>query len=68
MLHTIASILFYMMMAAVALYSAVTVYVLLKFGKSKILAIVISLFYLVVMTSLYAAAVSNFEAIIFPNI
>jgi len=57
-----------MMMAAVALYSAVTVYVLLKFGKSKILAIVISLFYLVVMTSLYAAAVSNFEAIIFPNI
>ena len=54
-------------MAVFALYSAVMIYSLLRFGKSKILGIVISIFYLVVMLSLFAAATANFADIAIPS-
>jgi len=68
MLQTIATLIFDAMMLIIAIYSLVSVYVLLRFGKSKILGICVSIFYLVIMTSLYAAAAANFGLLTFPAI
>ncbi len=64
----LAQILFYGLMIILAFYSVLMVYVLLRFAKLKILALIISALYLILITSLYAAAVANFNQIPFPKI
>jgi hypothetical protein len=41
------------------------IYALLRFGRSKMLGIVVSLLYLIIAAGLYAAAVSNLNNIHF---
>ena len=63
----IVQIIFYGLMAILGTVSAVMVYVLLKYGKSKVLALVLSGFFIVIMISLYGAAVGNFQNLTFPE-
>lgn len=62
-----AQIIFYGLAAILAAYSVVMVYVLLRFGQSKILGLVLSGFYIMVIITLYAAAVGNFARLSFPE-
>ena len=62
---SIISIVFYLIMAAFVLYSLLAIYSLLRFGRSKILGLIISLLYLIISAGLYAAAVNNLNAIKF---
>jgi hypothetical protein len=62
---TILALVFYILMAGFVLYSLLALYALLKFGRSKILSIVISLLYLIISAGLYAAAVGNLSTIHF---
>jgi hypothetical protein len=61
----IINVIFYLVMAMLVLYSLLALYSLLRFGRSKILGIVVSLLYLIIMAGLYAAAVANLDAIKF---
>ena len=62
---TILALVFYIFMAGFVLYSLLSMYSLIRFGRSKILAIIVSLLYLVISASLYAAAVGNLNKIKF---
>jgi hypothetical protein len=62
---TILTVIFYIIMALFALYSLLAIYSLLRFGRARILAITVSLLYLVIAAGLYAAAVSNLNNIKF---
>jgi len=44
-------------MAVFVLYSLQAIYALLKFGRSKILGIIVSIVFMIISGSLYAAAV-----------
>lgn len=61
----ILALVFYILMAGFVLYSLLAIYTLLKFGRSKILSTIVSLLYLIISAGLYAAAVSNLNAIRF---
>lgn len=61
--QSIIAIIFYIIMAAFILYSLLALFSLLKFGRSKILAITVSILYLILTASLYAAAVGNLNAL-----
>jgi len=63
--QTIVALIFYLLMAGFVMYSLIAIYSLLRFAKSKILALVISILYLIVSASLYASAVSNLGKIHF---
>jgi len=60
---TIVALIFYILMAGFVLYSLVALYALLRFGRSKILSIIVSILYLIISAGLYAAAVGNLGAI-----
>lgn len=62
---TILGLIFYLLMAGFMLYSLLTIYSLLRFGRSRILGIIVSILYLIITAGLYAAAVSNLNAIKF---
>ena len=62
---TILALVFYLLMAGFILYSLLALYALLRFGRSKILAIIVSILYLIMTASLYAAAVGNLNMIHF---
>ena len=64
-MQSIISIIFYLIVAAFVLYSLLALFSLLKFGRSKILGIIISLLYLIITVSLYAAAVGNLNSLKF---
>lgn len=64
----LAQLLFYAVMILLGVMSALMIYILLRFGKSRILGLVLSAFYFLLMTSLFAAAVANFHNIPFPKI
>ncbi len=68
MIKLLAEILFYALMLLLAVYSAVMIYVLLRFGESKIFGFVLSAFYFLLMVSFYAAASVQFENLPFPEI
>jgi hypothetical protein len=57
--------LFYVVMGIFALYSFILIYALLRFGKSKILSLGVALFYFILITSLWSAALANFSQIPF---
>ena len=61
--HSILALVFYLLMAGFVFYSLLGIYALLRFGRSKILAIIICIVYLMISAGLYAAAVSNLNAI-----
>ena len=63
----VAQIIFYGLAGILAVYSALMIYVLLRFGQSKILGLVLSGFYILMMFTLFAAAVGNFTQITFPE-
>jgi len=63
--NSILAIFFYLLMAAFVLYSLLALYSLLRFGRSKVLATIVSILYLIITAGLYAAAVSNLNAIKF---
>jgi len=56
---TLIALVFYVLMAGFILYSLIALYALLRFGRSKIVGILVSILYLVITAGLYAAAVAN---------
>lgn len=65
LIKLVIEVIFYGAMLFLGFYSIIMIYVLLRFGKSKILGLIISVFYLILITSLYAAALENFNNIPF---
>lgn len=63
----IAQIIFYGLMLLFALFGFAMIFSLLKYGKSVVLGLAISAVFLIVMFSLFGAAVVNFNNINFPN-
>ena len=61
--HAILALVFYVLMVGYVLYSLIALYALLRFGRTKILAIIVSLLYLIASAGLYAAAVGNLNNI-----
>ena len=57
LINSIISVIFYLIMAVFVLYSLQAIYALLKFGRSKILGIIVSIVFMIISGSLYAAAV-----------
>ena len=67
MIEFAAKIIFYALMSLFGIYGLLMIYILLRFGRSTLLGIVLSAFYAVLILSLYAAAVASFEQIPFPQ-
>ncbi|OGE80809.1 MAG: hypothetical protein A3H72_02945 [Candidatus Doudnabacteria bacterium RIFCSPLOWO2_02_FULL_48_8] len=65
LLHTGIALVFYLLMAGFVVYSFLALYALNRFGHSKLLATVISLIYIVIIASLFAAAQTNLNSIKF---
>jgi len=65
MFALLAAILFYGLAILFGLYSITMVYVLLRFGQSWATGVVLSVFYLIVVATLFAAAQANFAGIQF---
>lgn len=63
--HTVLALVFYLLMVGFVIYSVVALYSLLRFGRSVITAIAVSLLYLIISASLYAAAVGSLNNIKF---
>ncbi len=61
-------ILFFAAMTILGIFSLIMIYVLLRFGKSKSLGLILSALYLLLMISLFAAAVANLNAIPYAQI
>lgn len=68
MIELISQLIFGLLLVALALYSLAAIYALLRFGRSKTLGIVLTIFYLILMVSLYSAAQFNFDKIRFPQL
>ena len=68
MLKTLLELLFDLTMLVLAIYSLILVYILFRFGQSKALSLVVSALYVIIMASLYAAALQNFNAVPFSDI
>ena len=62
---TILALVFYIFMAGFIIYSLIALYSLLRYGRSIIVAIIVSLLYLIISASLYAAAVGNLNSLKF---
>jgi hypothetical protein len=62
---TILALVFYLVMAGFVLYSMIALYALLRFGRSIVLALIVSLLYLIMAASFYAAAAGNLNSIKF---
>ncbi len=61
--HTVLALVFYILMAGFMLYSLLALYALLRHGRSKVLVIIVSIIYLIISGSLFAAAVANLNNI-----
>lgn len=66
-LQLLVQSVFYILLGIHALYSLVMVYILLRYGKSKILSLTVCALYAIVITTLYAAAMANFTQLSFPD-
>lgn len=67
MLKLIFQILFYALMLLFAAYSIIMIYVLIRYGRSKILGLTLSTLYLIIILSLYTAAAINFNKLPLPQ-
>ncbi|HEX9503527.1 MAG TPA: hypothetical protein VF974_04375 [Patescibacteria group bacterium] len=63
--HAIIALIFYLLMVGFVLYSFLAIYSLIRFGRTKVLGLIISILYLVISASLFAAAVANLNSINF---
>jgi hypothetical protein len=63
--HTILALLFYLFMIGFMLYSALAIYALMRFGKSKTLGAAVSLTYVVIIAGFFTAAVINLNNVKF---
>jgi len=61
--HTILALFFYLFMGGFVIYSALAVYALMRFGKSKSLGLIVSMTYIVIIAGLFSAAVINLNNI-----
>jgi hypothetical protein len=61
--HTILALVFYVLMAVYIIYSLIGLYALLRFGRSVIVSLLVSILYLIITVSLYAAAITNLHNI-----
>ena len=66
MLQNLAQIIFYALVALFAVYSFLLIYVLLRFGQSKILGLTLSALYVFALLILYTTAQYYFNALTFP--
>ena len=62
-----AQIIFYGLTLLFALFSFAMIFTLLKYGKSLILGLAVSAVFLLIMFSLFGAAVVNFNNLNFPS-
>ncbi len=60
---TVVALVFYLVMAGFIIYSIIGLYSLMRFGRSRTLTISVSILYLIISASLYAAAIGNLNAI-----
>lgn len=60
--------IFYILLVIHGLFSLVMVYILLRYGKSKLLSLSVSAVYAIIITALYATALANFHKLTFPEI
>lgn len=63
--HTILALFFYLLMAGYIIYSFLSVYALLRFGRSKFVAATVTIVYMIISIGLYAAAQANLNNIAF---
>lgn len=63
----ISEIIFWGLMLLFGLFGFAMIFSLLKYGKSLILGLAVSAVFLIIMFSLFGAAVVNFNNINFPN-
>ncbi len=68
MIKSLAEILFYGLMILLAVYSSTLVYVILRFGKSKVLGFILSLTFVLILFSLFGVANVNFQQIPFTQL
>lgn len=61
--HTLLALVFYIFMIGFVIYSALAIYALMRFGKSKTLGLVVSMFYIVIIAGLFSFAVTNLNNI-----
>ena len=65
-LYTGLVIIFYIIMLGFTTYSFLTLYALLRYGKSKMVGLVVLLFYVVITSSLFSTALDNLNKIKLP--
>ncbi|MBI2356012.1 MAG: hypothetical protein HYV13_02305 [Candidatus Doudnabacteria bacterium] len=65
LIHTIIALVFYVLMAGFALYSFLALYALNRFGRSKLVSASVSLLYIIIAASLFAAAQTDLNSIKF---
>ena len=63
--HTIIALVFYIIMAGIGLYSLIALYALLRYGRNRLLAMIVSIAYLVIWAGLFASAAYTLTAISF---
>jgi hypothetical protein len=56
---SIVALVFYILMAIFIIYSLFAIYALLRYGRTRILGIVISLLYLIIAASIYLMGANN---------
>lgn len=64
-INTVIALAFYLIMAGFVAYSMIALYALIRYGKSKSLALTVSLLFIVIAAGLYVAAVQNLNSIKF---
>lgn len=66
-IEEIAKLLFYGFSGLIGLYSIIMIYVLLAYGRSRVLGLALSAFYVLLIVSIYSSAVGQFLRITFPE-
>jgi hypothetical protein len=63
--HTIVALVFYIIMAGIALYSLIALYALLRYGRNRLLGMIVAIAYLVIWAGLFASAASTLSTLSF---
>lgn len=66
MIKLVAETVFSLLLLFLGAYSLLAIYVLLRYGQSRVLGLTITALYAILMLSLYAGAMANFNRIPFP--
>ncbi len=60
---SIVALVFYILMAIYMIYSLFAIYALLRYGRTRILGIAVSIIYLIISASIYVVAIGNLNHI-----